>query len=132
TFTLKGESEEVTQQVGVGAALIENSSGKILRYVPGRQDSLKNQNKHATGAGGDGRPAGSTLKPLAVYGPAMDMGYLQPGSVIADAPLVSGGPKNYGGAYYGLVSAREALTYSYNVTADSIYRRILGENPGKN
>src|SRR5699024_7665830 len=40
-------------------------------------------------------------------------------------------PKNYGGAYNGLVSAREALTYSYNVSADIIYKKILGNNPGK-
>ena len=55
---------------------------------------------------------------------------MQPGSVVADIPTASS-RKNYAGSYYGLVSAREALTHSYNVSADSIYRKILGENPGK-
>src|SRR5699024_1078985 len=72
-------------------------------------------------------------KPLAVYGPAMDMGVTQPGSVIADIPITgSYSPKNYGGAYYGLVSAREALASSYNVTAVEVYKQIVNENPAKN
>src|SRR5699024_3453778 len=41
-------------------------------------------------------------------------------------------PKNYGGAYYGLVSAREALASSYNVTAVEVYKQIVNENPAKN
>lgn len=130
TFTPKGESEEITEQVEVGAVVIENKTGKILSYVPGRDfQAGDRENNHAFLP--TRRQPGSTIKPIAVYAPAMDMGVIQPGSVIADAPLVSGGPKNYGGAYYGLVSAREALTYSYNVSADSIYRKILGNNPGK-
>src|SRR5690625_4935892 len=107
TFTKEGESEQTTEQVEVGVSLIENSTGRVLSFVPGREDSLKNQNNHATGRGGKGRPAGSTFKPLAVYAPAMEMGALQPGSVIADIPGYPGyAPPNYGGGFYGLVSAR--------------------------
>src|SRR5699024_8457031 len=36
-----------------------------------------------------------------------------------------------GGAQYGLVSAREALTYSYNVSADAFYKQILNQNPAE-
>src|SRR5699024_8795115 len=78
------------------------------------------------------RSPGSTFKPLAAYAPAMDMGKLQPGSVIADIPTPSGKPGNYGGGYYGLVSAREALTHSYNVTTHYIYSDIMGEKTRKN
>ncbi len=130
TFTPKGEKEAITEQVETGAVLIENKTGKILSFVPGRDFRAgESENNHAFLP--TQRQPGSTIKPLAVYAPAMDMGVIQPGSVIADAPLVSNGPKNYGGAYYGLVSAREALTHSYNVSADSVYRKILGNNPGK-
>src|SRR5690625_2660513 len=132
TFVPQGADEEVTEQVETGAVLMENDSGRILSFVPGREDSLKNQNNHATGTGGSGRPAGSTFKPLAVYAPAMELGEIQPGSVIADIPGHSGySPNNYGGAFYGLVSAREALTYSYNVSTVEIYKKIVGTNPAE-
>src|SRR5699024_4156054 len=130
TFVPKGETEEVTEQVETGAVLIENKTGKILSFLPGREDSLEDQNNYATDTR---RDPGSTIKPTGVYGPAMDMGYTQPGSVIADIPGHAGyTPNNYGGAYYGLVSAREALASSYNVSAVEVYKSIVHENPAKN
>src|SRR5690625_4128969 len=44
TFTKEGESEPTTEQVEVGISLIENNTGRVLSFVPGREDSLKNQN----------------------------------------------------------------------------------------
>ena len=129
TIPVEGEDEPKIEQVETGAVIIENKTGKILSFVPGRDFRAgESENNHAFLP--TRRQPGSTIKPLAVYAPAMDMGVIQPGSVIADAPFASK-PKNYGGAYYGLVSAREALTYSYNVSADIIYKKILGNNPGK-
>lgn len=128
TIPVKGEDKPKIEQVETGAVIIENNTGKILSFVPGREDSLDNQYNHATKAH---RSPGSTIKPLAVYAPAMELGAVQPGSVIADIPSPSGWPKNYGGASYGLVSAREALAYSYNVSAVEVYRKILGQNPAK-
>lgn len=119
------------EQVEVGAELIENKTGRILAFVPGRDFRAgDNEINYATGYGTTGRPAGSTFKPIAVYAPAMELGVIQPGSIIPDIPGKSK-VNNYGGAFYGLVTAREALTYSYNVSADIIYRKILGENPAK-
>ena len=121
------ENDEIVE---AGAVLMENNTGKILSFYPGRQYEVgENVYNKATKAH---RPPGSTFKPLAAYAPAMDMGKLQPGSVIADIPTPSGKPGNYGGGYYGLVSAREALTHSYNVTAHYIYSDIIDENPRKN
>src|SRR5699024_4551541 len=48
TFVPKGETEEVTEQVETGAVLIENKTGKILSFLPGREDSLEDQNNYAT------------------------------------------------------------------------------------
>lgn len=130
TFVPKGQEEEKTEKVEAGAVLIENNSGKILSFYPGRSNSINNQNNFATSTK---RDPGSTIKPLAVYAPAMDLGVTQPGSVIADVPGLPGyQPGNYGGAYYGLVSTREALASSYNVTAAEVYKKIVGENPAKN
>src|SRR5699024_8512230 len=120
---------EETQQVETGIVLTENSTGKILSFVPGRDYRAgDNEFSYATKAH---RSPGSTIKPLAVYGPGMELGAIQPGSVIADITPPSGKPQNYGGAQYGLVSAREALTYSYNVSADAFYKQILNQNPAE-
>lgn len=128
TFIPAGQSEEVTEQVETGVVLIENSTGRILSFVPGRDyQAGDNEFNFATQAR---RSPGSTIKPLVVYAPGMELGMIQPGSVVADIPI-SGGytPKNYSGAYYGLVSAREALAYSYNVSTVEFYKQILGQNP---
>lgn len=117
------------EKIQAGSVLIENKTGKILSFYPGRDFGI-GSNMFNFAMQGHRQP-GSTIKPLAVYGPAMDLGRVQPGSVIADIPYPGKRPKNYGGAYYGLVSAREALAYSYNVTADEIYRGIIDENPAK-
>lgn len=128
TFIPTGQTEEKTEQVETGAVLVENSTGRIISFVPGRDYRAgDNEFNFATQAQ---RSPGSTIKPLVVYAPGMELGVIQPGSVIADVPITSGyAPKNYGGAYYGLVSAREALAYSYNVSAAEFYKKILDQNP---
>src|SRR5699024_12602632 len=76
------------------------------------------------------RPHTSMLLPYTTLFRSMELGMIQPGSIIPDIPGKSK-VNNYGGTFYGLVTAREALTYSYNVSADIIYRKILGENPAE-
>lgn len=119
------------QPVQVGSVLIENSTGKILSFVAGRDFDISEKN-YATSVR---RHNGSTMKPLAGYAPAMELGAVQPGSVIADVkkPYSTGTdtytPRNYSGRYYGLVSAREALYKSHNVTAVAVYNKIINQNP---
>lgn len=68
------------------------------------------------------RNFGSAMKPLLVYAPALELGVIQPASLIDDAPLIDTNfnPKNSDGQYHGLVSARDALMHSYNVPAVKI------------
>ena len=120
------------QPVQVGAELIENSTGKIIAFVGGRDYEISQKN-YATKVR---RPNGSSMKPLAAYAPAMELGYLQPGSVIADVEKhfsqyakAGRAPRNFSGRYYGLVSAREAFYKSHNVSALTVYDNILHENP---
>src|SRR5699024_2123009 len=122
-----GKTETITQPIQGAAVLIENKTGKLLSFFGGRDSSVE---KHYNFAITAKRQPGSTIKPIAVYAPAMELGAIQPGSVIPDVPGLPGySPKNYGGSYYGLVSARQALTSSYNVSTAEIYKRILAENP---
>ncbi|MDQ0231070.1 transglycosylase domain-containing protein [Metabacillus malikii] len=122
-----GKIIKVKEPVEVGGMLIENKTGKILSFVGGRDFDRENLN-HATSAL---RPNGSTMKPLLVFAPAMELGKLQPGSIIADTPYNYHGyqPKNYGGAYHGLTSARNSLKHSYNIPTVKTYVSIMDQNP---
>ena len=71
------------------------------------------------------RQAGSSFKPIAVYGPALDRGYLTAGSVIDDAPAYFDTeepdeiyPRNYDSdGYEGLATVRKSIQSSINTVA---------------
>jgi penicillin-binding protein len=129
-----GQSTTITEPVEVGAMLIENSTGKIISFVGGR-DYNRQQLNHATSAI---RQNGSTMKPLLVYGPAFELGKASPGTVLPDVALKlnpddpdNPWPHDYDLRYSGLVSARYALAKSYNVPAVYLYKSIINQNPAK-
>jgi len=68
------------------------------------------------------RNFGSTMKPLLVYTPALELGVIQPATLIDDSPLIDTdfNPKNFDDRYHGIVSAREALVHSYNIPSVKI------------
>ncbi|SFD61484.1 penicillin-binding protein [Lentibacillus persicus] len=124
-----GEQVKVTQPVQTGGILMENSSGRIISFVGGRDYNAENQLNFATQAI---RSNGSTMKPILAYAPAFEKGAVQPGTPIADVPTTfSGGYtlNNYGGGYHGIVSARKALYNSYNIPAVEVYSRIYNQDP---
>lgn len=127
------ELKTVMEPVEVGAILIDNDSGAIISFIGGR-DHERQQLNHATKGL---RSNGSTMKPLLVYGPAIELGLFHPGSVIPDVPLkLKAGPsiwepKNYGEGYHGLTSARYALAKSYNIPAAKIYSSIITKDPAQ-
>jgi len=124
------EKKIVKEPVEAGAVLIENKSGKIISFVGGR-DFNREQINHATAAV---RSNGSTMKPLVVYAPGIELGKISPGSVAANVPVSINGwkPGNYGGGgYSGVATAREALAKSYNVPAALFYKSILNQKPVK-
>lgn len=111
--------ENALQQAG--ASLLDNKTGGILAIGGGR-DFQKDQNNHTRLP----RQPGSTMKPLSVYGPAVERKLLSPGSVLDDTPLplanasAAGGkyfPMNHDRKFHGLITVREALRHSYNIPA---------------
>lgn len=126
-----GETTKIMEPVEVGAILIDNKTGAIISFVGGRDYERKNLN-HATKGY---RSNGSTMKPLLVYAPAIELGLYHPGSVIPDVPLkIKAGPsiwepKNYSNDYNGLISARYALAKSFNIPAAKVYSTIIDRNP---
>lgn len=126
------KSEEVKEPVETGAMMIENKTGKIISFVGGR-DFSREETNHATAP----RPSGSTIKPLLVYAPAIELGKVAPGSLTINGPITipmpNGqkpySPGNYGDGYSGLTSARNALKKSYNIPAVSFYMEIIDKKP---
>ncbi|MFD1927093.1 transglycosylase domain-containing protein [Sporosarcina siberiensis] len=128
-----GEDKEVLNPVQVGSVAIENSTGKILAFIGGRDYEIENLN-HSTQAF---RPNGSSMKPLLVYAPAIEYGEVSAGSPIADVWYET---TKYGGVKYspknfitneqmGLISARQALASSQNVAATRLYEKIIDRKP---
>ncbi|UOQ46133.1 penicillin-binding protein [Halobacillus salinarum] len=124
-----GSTKTAHLPVQVSSNIIENSTGKIIAFIGGR-NFQEEQLNHAADSK---RSNGSTMKPILVYGPAMDMGAIQPGSVIADVPYTYPGTNdivdNYTYRNHGLVSARYALAKSYNVPAVKVYSKIINQDP---
>ena len=74
------------------------------------------------------RPAGSSIKPLAVYGPAMDLGLISESTLVNDSPDValSGTwwyPRNAGG-YSGIITIWDALVQSKNTVSAQILDKL--------
>lgn len=123
-----GEDVELQQPVQTGSVLIENKTGRILSFVGGRDFEIEELN-HATQAY---RSNGSTMKPLLVYGPAIEYGKIGAGSPLVDVKFNLRGytPGNYTSSYEaGLVPAREALAQSLNLSALRLYYSILDQRP---
>jgi len=79
------------------------------------------------------RQPGSSIKPIAVYGPALDKRIITMGTIIDDAPsYMQGGskvyPRNAGGGYRGFTPIWQAIQSSINVVAAKVYQLEGGEN----
>lgn len=79
------------------------------------------------------RSPASTIKPILVYAPALELGYITPASQILDEHTDFAGysPKNPGDKYFGWVSAEYALEHSLNVPACKILNSIGTEKAAK-
>lgn len=84
------------------------------------------------------RQPGSSIKPIAVYAPAIDLGLITPASIFDDVPvyMMTTGkdkdkpyPVNYNPKRYdGLTSVRNAIKASVNVVAAKVWRDVLGSD----
>ena len=74
------------------------------------------------------RPAGSSIKPLASYGPAMDLGLITESTLVNDSPGITlrgtrWYPRNSGG-YSGIITIWDALVQSKNTVAAQIIDKL--------
>jgi len=120
--------------------VIEPSTGEIQAMIGGRDYTPRGLNR----AWQSKRQPGSTIKPLVVYGPAIEKGGYFPGTVLDDMPVTynSGGgswsPTNFDTAtkgWKGLITMRHAVEQSVNIYAVKLLDLIgvdYGWSFGKN
>lgn len=129
--TVVNENVSYTMQPQASFTIIENGTGHVKVLVGGRGE--KTGKRTLNRATDSRRQPGSTMKPLAVYGPALDTGMVTLATAIDDAPYYYSGENgklvsnNEKGVYSGLMSARYALINSTNVPAVKTLTKITPE-----
>ncbi|QNU66566.1 PBP1A family penicillin-binding protein [Ruminiclostridium herbifermentans] len=79
------------------------------------------------------RQPGSSFKPIAVYGPSIDLGLITPATVVDDVPIyldpqnpTTPYPKNSESSFRGLSTIRSGIRSSINVVAAKVFMDYLG------
>lgn len=124
-----GHETYYIERVQTGLVVIDNNTGRVLGFVAGT-DYENNQIDHAFNMR---RSPGSTIKPLAVYGPAVDNNLINPSTIIPDTSFVRSyedgtvwEPTNYGTVVSDtFMTARTALYRSDNIPAVRIYEELI-------
>lgn len=103
------------QLIQSGTVVLDQHNGEIRGIVGHRDNGIQRGFNYATQLI---RQPGSALKPLAVYGPALEKGFT-PESMLSDSALNINGyqPRNYDLQTRGQVTLKEAITKSYNIPA---------------
>lgn len=122
-------------QVETGNVLMDNKTGRIYGFVGGRNYS-QNQNNHAFDTE---RQAGSSIKPVLVYGPAIDMGLVGSESRVSDYATTwqegaNAGEKIVNATNEGsntFQTIRESLEWSNNIPAYHLYQDVLNNGGSK-
>lgn len=113
------------------AAVMNWHTGELVAIIGGRSEPV--QRKQLNRAYQNDMPVGSSLKPLAVYGPAFDMGY-SPATPVLNLPIPIKGwvsergyPNNFSGSSFtGIESMRYAINKSNNTSTAHVLMDYVG------
>ncbi len=133
----RAQLEELVDEVGgvaqpqAAIVLADPTTGQIMALGGGR-DYKKNVNEVLRFV--TLRQPGSAIKPIVTYGPAFEEGVLAgAGSTLDDSPYINPQgnwfPENFDYQFRGMITAREALYFSYNIPAIRLLE-ALGPNVG--
>ena len=119
-----------TQQLQSGIVVMNPYSGEVVAISGGVGE--KNMNFPLNRATSTKRSPGSSFKPIASYGPATELGYITPATLVNDASYItlsgtSWYPHNDGGSNYGVLTIFEALQFSLNTVAAQIVDKLTPE-----
>jgi penicillin-binding protein 1A len=129
-FTSKKDFSQTDLKLQAGFVAMDYN-GRVLAVEGAR--GAKTQNRLYNLATDAKRQPGSSIKPLAVYGPAINTGIVNYSSLINDEPQPDyfgkgkPGPKNWDSAdhsYHGMIPVELALEQSYNAAAISLYTQL--------
>ncbi len=125
--------EKIANGLNFSFVVADSSSGDLIGIIGSVGNKAANRVvNHATVP----HTPGSSLKPLALYAPAIDEGYVNWATVFDDVPVsfseLSDGtlrpyPKNYPDVYDGLTTLADALRMSKNTVAMRLYN-MLGKD----
>ena len=99
---------------------IDNATGMVNAIVGGRSQEITGYTLNR--AFQSFRQPGSSIKPLIVYTPAIELGYT-PDTIVLDEKQEDG-PENATGTYDGEITLREAVAASKNTIAWQLYSEI--------
>lgn len=114
------ENEEGIYSLQGAGVCIDNETGMTVAIVGGRSQSVAGYTLNR--AFQSYRQPGSSIKPLIVYTPAIEMGYTS--DTIVKDEKQEDGPENANGKYSGNITLREAVAASKNTVAWQLYSEI--------
>ena len=106
--------------------IIDPETGDILGIAGGRGE--KTSSRVLNFATQTTRSPGSSIKPVAVYGPALEYGIINYSSIIEDSPVKGKCPVNYPAGYRGPTTINDAVTRSVNTVAVKVLQKLGLEN----
>lgn len=103
---------------------VDNKTGMITSIVGGRGEHDEFNRGFVMN-----RQPGSSIKPLLVYGPAINEGIAMPSTIVNDTKVYANGtnsfsPKNAYAGYLGTMPLREAMARSVNTVAFQLFKNI--------
>ena len=119
-----------SQQLQSGMVIVDNATGDIVALAGGvgeKEGSLTYSRATMSLLS-----PGSTIKPVAVYAPAIELGLITPASVYDDTPYsftdTASWPKNSDSTYRGLTSINDAMCYSINTIPVKLVAEMTPES----
>ncbi len=106
--------------------VIDPHTGDILGLVGGRGE--KTSSRILNYATQTTRSPGSSIKPVAVYGPALEYGVINYCTLINDSPVKGNWPVNYPAGYRGLTPIYDAVARSVNTVSVRTLQKLGLEN----
>lgn len=120
-----------TSQTPQAAMVIIDPNGYVRALYGGSGEKIGAPLNRASDSQVQRQP-GSTFKPIAIYGPAINERRVTAATIVDDAPVYMMGadksayPTNFDYAYGGLTTVRNGIKRSVNVVAAKVWQEILG------
>lgn len=117
------------QRLQSAITVVDNVSGEVVAMAGGLGE--KTVSRSLNRATSSKRPPGSSIKPLSVYAPAIELGKVKPTTTVEDSPVdkINGRdwPVNAAGGYRGNVTVSYAVEQSLNTVAVKVLDMVTPE-----